>query len=139
MTRKRTGNQKWFRQFTNAYVTAMLWSTSGDDDEHLDATHGPENISLAASKQIVRDCRKFWDAHSDLLEDANIEERTRAKLECEAWEYAGHDFWLTRSGSGVGFWDGDWLGEAGEALDKAARSFGNVDPYVGDDGLIYLG
>lgn len=50
---------------------------------------------------------------------------------------AGHDFWLTRSGHGAGFWDGDWPEPAASTLDKASKEFGNVDLYVGDDGQIH--
>ncbi len=50
---------------------------------------------------------------------------------------AAHDFWLTRCGHGAGFWDGDWPEPAATVLDNAAKAFGNVDLYVGDDGQIY--
>lgn len=49
---------------------------------------------------------------------------------------AGHDFALTRNGHGAGFWDGDWP-VYGDLLTKASESFGEIDPYAGDDGLIY--
>jgi hypothetical protein len=48
----------------------------------------------------------------------------------------GHDFWLTRNGTGAGFWDGDWF--EGEKLTEAAKAFGNFDLMVDhDDGTIY--
>lgn len=50
---------------------------------------------------------------------------------------AGHDFWLTRCGHGAGFLDGDWPEPHASALDEAAKAFGNVDLYVGDDGRIW--
>ena len=53
------------------------------------------------------------------------------------------DFWLTRNGHGRGFWDrapsdDPEYTEVGEKLTLIAESFRNVDPYVGDDGLIYF-
>lgn len=45
---------------------------------------------------------------------------------------AGHDFWLTRSDSGTGFWDGDWP-ENGDALTEAAKSYGSFDLTVDED------
>lgn len=51
-------------------------------------------------------------------------------------EHAGHDFWLNRCGHGAGFWDRG-LGELGDRLSDAAKVYGNVDLYIGDDGLVY--
>lgn len=49
--------------------------------------------------------------------------------------YAGHDFWLTRSGHGAGYWDRG-LGELGDRLTEAAKAMGSPDdhtPYdIGD-------
>lgn len=52
----------------------------------------------------------------------------------------GHSFWLSRNGHGAGFFD--WshpalLGEACSRLQDAARVYGTVDLYVGDDGKVY--
>lgn len=38
---------------------------------------------------------------------------------------------------GAGFWDGDWPEPYAAQLTNASRRFGNVDLYIGDDGLIY--
>jgi hypothetical protein len=50
---------------------------------------------------------------------------------------AGHDFWLTRCGHGGGFWEGTGPSPIPVGW-TSPRAFGNVDLYVGDDGLIYL-
>lgn len=50
---------------------------------------------------------------------------------------AGHDFWMTRNGHGVGFWDGDWIEPYAGQLDRLAKSFDQVDLYRGSDGRIY--
>ena len=54
-----------------------------------------------------------------------------------SWSQAGHDFWMTRTGSGCGFWDGDWPKEQGELLTDACKAFGECNLYVGDDGKVY--
>lgn len=46
------------------------------------------------------------------------------------------DFWLTRNGHGVGFWDRD-VGAVGDRLTKACKKFGETYLYVGDDGKIH--
>lgn len=51
----------------------------------------------------------------------------------------GHDFWLTRQGHGAGFWDGDYPEAAGKLLTAACADHPQVFPYIGDDGLVYLG
>ena len=51
-------------------------------------------------------------------------------------ERLGHDFWLTRNGHGAGFWDRG-LGELGQKLTEATKTFGTSDLYIGDDGKIY--
>lgn len=54
------------------------------------------------------------------------------------FDYAGHDFWLTSAGHGVGFWDRN-LGDLGDQLTAACEPFRDkLDPYIGDDGLIYV-
>jgi hypothetical protein len=86
-----------------------------------DDNYSVSDISEELMARIVRDCAKFQD-ENDLSESGDSR--------------AGRDFWLTRCGHGCGFWDGDWP-ETGEVLTKEAKAFGNVDLYVGDDGLIY--
>lgn len=68
-----------------------------------------------------------------LFQDVNAKLLARAGDEAQN----GHDFWLTRNGHGVGFWDRGYDKEVGDALTKASESFGEVDLYVGDDGRIY--
>ena len=54
-------------------------------------------------------------------------------------ESGGHDFWFTRNGAGVGFWEDDrgWSEEEGKAMDEYCEKKGSFDLYVGDDGKIY--
>jgi len=119
-------------EFTDAYIEAMLWSTSDMDEkrgECLDANFKIEDIAPEFMKKIKSDCKKFIEENYEFIPEDDIRK-------------AGVDFWLTRAGHGAGFWDGDWKNEvdgknAGEHLTKAADAYGSIDPYVGDDGKIY--
>jgi hypothetical protein len=105
--------------FTAAYIEAALWSSIGDDGEPIQGDLAPE-----ARAAMELDCAAFYAANA-----SHIGSETEA---------AGHDFWLTRCGHGAGFWDGDWAEPAASELTAASEEAGNVDLYVGDDGLIYM-
>ena len=119
--------------FTLAYIEAALWSSNDDAGEPLDDANSLDDIASDTLAKMRADCKAFQDAHGDLFVLANCKSASTGS----ASEQAGHDFWLTRCGHGAGFWDGDWAEPAASVLDKAARAFGNVDLYVGDDGLVY--
>ncbi len=120
--------------FTEAYITAALWS-SCDDTEDGDGSFlddGGYELSDEARARMEADAKAFFDAHSQHMTTDNCKYRG-----CSPIEYAGHDFWLTRCGHGCGFWDGDWAEPVASTLTEAAERFGNLDLYVGDDGLIH--
>lgn len=108
------------------YAIAALWSSTGDDDKPLDDTHGNEDIHESCWQQFEKDCAAFL---------ATIAEQG---IDSSWWLDAqlGHDFWLTRNGHGIGFWDRG-QGDAGDQLSKVAKAFGEVYIYVGDDGKIW--
>lgn len=126
-------------EFFDAYVAAALWSTNGDDDRPLDADHDASNIATDTLAKMRADCDAFYAANSEHIhcEDAPLSRDFEGSITDQQAALAGHDFWLTRCGHGVGFWDGDWPEPHASALTEAAQSFGNVELYVGDDGLIY--
>jgi hypothetical protein len=129
--------------FTRAYIQAMLWSTIDNADEQggepLENNYGIEDISQEFLQSIKADCERFQAENAEDIASGY----SRGSGEYSVDEQAGHDFWLTRVGHGAGFWDGDWkereIGgvDAGDRLTASAKKFGNVDPYVGDDGQIY--
>lgn len=103
--------------FTIGYITCALWSTSNDEGDYLDTFYDVEDITEESMQEIIRECKAFQDENKALL-NQYYDAYTR-------WEYtsqvlAGHDYWLTRNGHGVGFWDRG-LGELGEALTKACQ------------------
>jgi hypothetical protein len=121
-------------EFTHAYIEAALWSSNDESDERggqpLDANYTGADLAPKTLERIIADCAKFQSENADYL----TEEYTSSRYGVLA--QAGHDFWLTRCGHGCGFWDGDWE-EPAAILTLASERFGNVDLYVGDDGLIY--
>ena len=123
--------------FTRAYVEAALWSTNDESDERggepLDKNYGVEDIAPETMELIVEDCADFQERFGRLIED---DDPKVVHGEYDRWEKAGHDFWLTREGHGAGFWDGDWP-KHGDELTEAAKSYGEFELYVGDDGAIY--
>ncbi len=125
--------------FFDSYVQTALWSSNDESTpsggEPLDNNYGPEDLSQEAEDAMVADCKKFLDLAWPLIE------QTSSVRGHDPVGAAGHDFWLTRNRSGAGFWDGDWDDEEddklGDKLTKIAQRFGEVNLYVGDDGLIY--
>ena len=121
--------------FTQAYIECLLWSENDADDEPLDACFSIADFSDEALKRIQQDCEDFQNKYADLL--AKAYELYEPLYDYTPQARAGHDFWLTRQGHGAGFWDRN-LEEIGDELTMAAKSFGELYPYVGDDGKIYL-
>lgn len=127
--------------FTRAYLECALWSSINPDHDNdpdvpemLDALYDIEDIAPEALEKCIEDCRDFQEANADLLTAENYVGFSQWSVD----ERAGHDFWLTRNGHGAGFWDGDWSKEAGRKLTEAAKVYGSVDLYPGDDGLVYI-
>lgn len=129
--------------FYRSYVGTALWSSSdhGADSEDFDRFDHFDESDLAAElrEAMLRDCASFyarnrWHIHCD---GAPLSQEFEGSIAAREAAMAAHDFWLTRCGHGAGFWDGDWPEPAASILDGAAKAFGNVDLYVGDDGQIH--
>jgi hypothetical protein len=133
--------QAELNHFIEGFTTCALWSSNDNSDdaggEPIDANFTPADIDAVSLALIRRDCRAFIVANSDDL-DAYVAERAIPPGE-DAWECAGHDYWLTRNGHGAGFWDRG-LGELGDRLSEAARAAGSMDVSVGsfDPPLLYF-
>jgi hypothetical protein len=123
--------------FVDAYITAALMYSTDDSDEDngdevaLFDNYDFDDIAPEAMERIVKDCRDFLTQYGHLINSKNC-------IEGEEFQLAGYDFFHTRTGSGVGFWDGDWEEPEATALTKACQKFGHVDFYVGDDKKIYV-
>lgn len=112
-------------EMTKHYLIAALWSSTGDNEDPLDQNYGIEDIAQKSVEQAEKDCLSFLSAYKNII-GTN-------------YEQAGHDFWFTRNGYGVGFWESDrpWE-EHGRRLTSAAYAFRELTPVVGDDGKIYF-
>src|SRR5690606_8140472 len=108
----------------------MLWCTSHGEENHLDDEFTVGDIHPSTRAGLAARCNDFIDANAtDLIEVANQVGYDFAR--------AGHDFMLSSSGHGAGFFDRD-LGEVGDRLDEAARLAGEIEPYAGDDRKVYV-
>lgn len=111
-------------KFTKAYLGAALWSST-DDEEPLDENYSIGDFSESTLTKSIEECNRFRSENeADLadLEDAQ----------------SGYDFWFTRNRLGVGFWDRGYPENQAERLSDSARIYGEVYPYVGDDGKLYI-
>jgi hypothetical protein len=120
--------------FSKSYIEALFFTNgdTGDDDENALNDLGVEALTPESIANIAKDCAEFQEAAKDLLSEAYDAGYSI--------EQAGADFWFTRQGHGVGFWDREALeeGELGEKLSNVARKFRESYAYIGDDGAIYI-
>jgi hypothetical protein len=131
-----------FDAFVTGYIECALWADCwpASEAELMDGeTGGREHLTMrpgAREAMIERgQLADFVEANADDLL-AYCEERSIDPAQGSAESYAGHDFWLTRSGHGAGFWDRG-LGALGDRLADAARVYGSPDdhtPYDRGDG-----
>ena len=106
------------------YLETALWSTTiGDTDTALDRHFDPSDVDEESRGRCQRDLDAFYKLAGDLLEDDPNHDN---------WP---HDFWLTRTGHGAGFWDGDYV--HGDALTAIAGRFCPVT-LCEHDGNLYL-
>lgn len=96
-------------------------------------------VSNDLLSRIQVDWHKFREQAEALGFDA-VEHRatTIDPTEGDEWDYAAHDFILTRNHHGAGFWDGDWHAPWGERLTELAHSFGELESYLDDDDILRL-
>ena len=140
----------WFQSldsFTKGFVEAAFFTSTGSDNEEEGLGEGSNVSQVAATARadIVATCNAWRavPAVRALLALAYT-------LHNYSEEQAGCDFWFTRNGHGVGFWDRKELeGGLGDSLsnlcgwkyrnsDSAAPLFGACDMIRGDDGRIYF-
>ncbi len=99
----------------------------GQSDGDLPSDAGFLDLHPDALKEIKADCGAFHVKARDLLHKAYEGDYDR--------QQAGRDFWFTRNGHGVGFWDREQLKADGLGADLTdiAETFGNVDPWFSDE------
>lgn len=119
----------------NQYLETALWSSGDGELEYLDSEYDVSDFDQGSVNKAKQDIEKF-------IKRADEEGVLDAYLDAfvgDSWANLGHDFWLTRNGHGVGFWDRNEIDdEVGQKLTDIAKEFGEVHPIVGDDGKIYI-
>lgn len=116
--------------FTKGYVEAMFFTNgdTGDEREFYLNELGVGKLTNEAVADIRADCQAFQRAASTELAEAYTRDGYGD-------EQAGHDFWFTRQGHGVGFWERKPLTAEGlgDALSKHAKAAGEayVETYRG--------
>lgn len=117
-------------QFTQGYVEAMFFTSTGDNDDGDLKTATVAELSVEAWAEIHASCKAF---------QASQEFLAARKVGRFQNDQAGRDFWYTRNGHGVGFWDRPELyGDHEQELSEYACGFAEQYLYRGDDGRIYL-
>lgn len=113
-----------------AYVECALWSSldypgDGGDPVEFDSWADETDLSDECRLSFTADCAAF------------IRDNYTPEV-AALWDIGqfGHDFWLTRNGHGAGFWDRGH-GDIGRKLTDAAKVYGEVSLYTGDDGKVY--
>jgi hypothetical protein len=103
-------------------------------------SHGPgTRISNDLMHRIGADWERFREAAEALGFDATEHRATTIDpTEGDEWDYAAHDFILTRNHHGAGFWDGDWQAPWGDRLTALAHTFPQLESYFDDDDILRL-
>ena len=128
----KTAEHEYLRDMVRAYVNCAIWcghyyETPEDEMEGTNALplgdrYSEDDCSFSTWKRAVSDCPDFIEASAHILHD---------------WDASqfGHDFYLTRCGHGVGFWDRG-KGAAGKQLTELCRPYDSADLFA-DDGRLY--
>ena len=116
--------------FTKGYIEAAFFCECNCDNKELEHAETGD-ISPESMSEVIADCTAWQAMNANLL--------TRAYDRDYDATRAGRDYWFTRNGHGVGFWDREALNDddLGDALTLGCD--GEVSIYKGDDGLIYFG
>ena len=125
-------------EFIDGYEAAMWWTNAYEyDNGELQPYEGLAGVTGEyANGQYA----KLRSAAEDFaMENFDIiREAIATRDDFYGWNFAGHDFALTRNGHGVGFWDRG-LGAVGDALADVAKLHG--EQYLlqdTDDGTFYV-
>lgn len=119
------------QKFTLAYVQAIFFTETGD----LEQPESDVELDPEFELDIQAECRSFWRRFGCYVtSDICIKHCGSRNYAISA---AGADFWFTRNGHGVGFWEPRrWPECYRKMLDAGAKSYGEVWTYESDDGLL---
>jgi hypothetical protein len=127
----------YFEQFVRDYLSSAAGSSGDGEYEYFDSNF---EWSESAKERAKQDCLLFIEKVKAEFGDEAAKEILERRFETEGL-HAPHDFWMTRVGHGVGFWDGDWdeYDEGGKRLTAISKSFNeHTNVERGDDDLLYF-
>jgi len=106
--------------FLQGYIDAALFTTDPEPPSGCDYVESGRADELFPEipdwfiEQAQKDCWAFKDRNRPLLDRAG-----------DDWQN-GSDFWYTRNGHGVGFWDRGYPDDVADPLTEACKKFGEV-------------
>jgi len=110
-------NPEQLERTLRGYKEAILFAEIDDNEESLDVNYGMDDFDPESEKKMRETVKQFIFKNQALIKESGLDD-----------EQVGRDFWYTRKGHGVGFWDRD-LGEIGDKLTTAAEE----NRYAGTD------
>jgi hypothetical protein len=110
-------------KFVDAYLEAAIWSSDDQSGEPLDKRFDIDDFAQEAVNKAVRDCNEFIEKNKVILEKHGNP------------AHHGYNFWMSRNGHGVGFFDRGY-GDDGDLLQEAAEEYGEEQIIVGGDGKL---
>lgn len=133
-------------EFLRGYLDCLVWLGTRDDengsgepiDDEVSADDLAERLTLAELREIQSDCAGFQELAADALraiEESGIGVQAR---ECSFEAYQGHNFCLTRSGHGTGFWDRGYPEPHASKCSDDSKSFGAQSLMLAEDGTLFL-
>lgn len=125
-------------KFLASYIETALWSsTDGEGIPLDDSKYADVKLSPKPLEQFKADCERFQAEYAKLISGLDDSVLRSFPQSDHDGDRIAHDFWLTRNRHGAGFWDGDYPEPIATKLTDLARSFGECDLYIGDNGQIY--
>ena len=122
-------------EFTQGYIECAFFCDANSDREESGFDHdgyGADDLAPETLAAMIKDCAEFQVTNAKLLAEAYTKTmETRNSCVCYGQEQAGHDFWYTRNGHGVGYWDRG-LGSLGDDLSDACKTWPERSLYVAD-------
>lgn len=116
--------------FLRGYIEAALFTT----DAHCPG--GCDYAEVGRADELAPELPAWWvkEADDTCLGFQSANEALLAKAGTD--EQNGRDFWFSRNGHGVGFFDRGYPDEIGDALQDAAHAFGSHDLLPEDFGQV---
>lgn len=126
--------------WTALQVTLSGLDEDGNEDECAERAMSedftPLDLAPSTLRRMTADCRKFIKLAGEWLRPEHLLNGRGNTV----MDFAGYDLWMTQSGQGVGFWDGDWSDEAGHEMTEIVRKhLREHELYIGDDRKIWGG